>query len=365
MKALGEKWAGGGHKASEPKPMTAKGTCPRCGARRIDRQVGLEETPEGYVAGLVEIFSEARRVLRKDGTLWINIGDSYAGSRGGGGGQDGTKNTRSRRRDRAMIPRSDFKHDGIKAKDLVGIPWRLAFALQADGWYLRQDIIWAKPNPMPESVRDRCTKAHEYIFLLSRSPRYYFDAKAIQEPAQEREDARRIGRRDSGDHGQGGRLYKPPTGWDTGPGHHNVVDHNAGTSEDRLARSKAKNLKLDHQARARRLVLNVKKKREAEGCHNRAFGSTRNRRSVWTVATRPYLGAHFATFPPALVEPMILAGCPPGGIVLDPFFGHGTAGLVALRLGRDFIGIELSQGNCWAAEERIYGRLMTGTKERP
>jgi DNA modification methylase len=228
-----------------------------------DGQIGLEETPDAYVAKLVDVFREVRRVLRDDGTLWLNIGDSYAG-------YHGNKNAAY---DSAPSNKGGYfenqrktlvNHEGIKNKDLIGIPWRVAFALQADGWYLRQDIIWHKPNPMPESVRDRCTKAHEYIFLLSKSERYYFDSDAMQEPA---------------------------TSGATG---------NAAT------------FKREGSKREQTIPG------QAYGTHRQereevAYNETRNRRSVWTVATRPYKGAHFATFPPDLIRPCILAGCPPKG----------------------------------------------------
>jgi len=254
-------------------------------------QLGLEQTPEQYIAAMVEVFRCVRDVLADDGTLWLNIGDSYART----GGTDrkvsstaqvgSTRNTMEQMSDRT----SKASALGLKDKDLIGIPWMLAFALRADGWYLRQDIIWHKPNPMPESVRDRCTKAHEYIFLLSKSERYFIDPEGMQEKA--------IG----GTPGntkptKGGRAYED------------------GASEHRTAAN----------------------------LHNVGARETRNRRSVWTVATRPYKGAHFATFPPALIEPCILAGSRPGDIVLDPFMGSGTTAAVALQHGRQYLGCELN-----------------------
>ena len=227
-----------------------------------DDQIGLEATPELYVASLVSVFNEVRRVLSDDGTLWLNLGDSYAGnnSRASNNGRAGFGNPRE-----GVFERIG---DGLKTKDLVGIPWRVAFALQADGWYLRQDIIWHKPNPLPESVKDRCTKAHEYIFLLSKSPRYYFNYEAIKEP-----------------------------------------------------------------------TVNLQDKR--------------NRRDVWTVPVKPFKGAHFATFPTDLITPCILAGCAEGGIVLDPFFGAGTTGLVAQSLKRHWVGCELNPQYAEMALKRI------------
>lgn len=280
-----------------------------------DGQIGLEDTPTEFVAKLVEVFREVRRVLRDDGTLWLNLGDSYAGSRGGGapsesstlagnghqgGGPKIKAMTASRRRDDQPIPRSDMRVDGLKPKDLMGIPWRVAFALQADGWYLRQDIIWHKPNPMPESIRDRCTKAHEYIFLLSKSERYYFDIGAIQEVAAE----------------------------PRGPG--NVKPVRALPGERETENSNLRG-----------------------SLHKIGPRGTRNKRSVWTVATAPYKGAHFATFPPDLIEPCVLAGAPAGGVVLDPFFGSGTTGQVAQNLGRAFIGCELNPAYEALQRERL------------
>ena len=264
-------------------------------------QIGLETTPDEYVARLVEVFREVRRVLRDDGTAWLNLGDSYAAARGGthmpaqtvAGGQGGKGDDTAFRGMGGEKRGSAHRNAGaigMKHKDLIGIPWRVAFALQADGWYLRQDIIWHKPNPMPESVRDRCTKAHEYMFLLSKGPRYYFDAEAIKEDAIHK-----------------GRVVKA-----TGDGSKNA---NAGFGSDT-------------------------KKGFTE--RNTLVSEKRNRRSVWTVTAKPYKGAHFATFPPDLIEPCVLAGCPSGGIVLDPFGGSGTTAGVAIKHGRRAILCELN-----------------------
>ena len=269
-------------------------------------QIGLEQTPEQYIAAMVEVFRCVRDVLADDGTLWLNIGDSYAG-------YHGNKNATY---DAAPSNKGGYfenqrktlvNHNGIKNKDLIGIPWMLAFALRADGWYLRQDIIWHKPNPMPESVRDRCTKAHEYVFLLSKSPKYYFDADAVKEPCSED-----MHRRAAKGHtrGAGGKVDK--------------------------SRMDANTLRGEHAK-----VIDV--------------SNGRNRRSVWTVPTKPFKGAHFATFPPALIEPCIFAGCPQGGVVLDPFGGAGTTGLVADRLGRDAILVELNPAYAEIASKRIHG----------
>ena len=246
-------------------------------------QIGNEDTPEAFVEKLVEIFREVRRVLRQDGTLWVNIGDSYA-TRSGAQPPTNTRNSCGHTAKR--IP------SGYKYKDLIGIPWLLAFALRADGWYLRQDIIWNKSNCMPESVRDRCTKSHEYIFLLSKSERYHFDLQAIKEPAGTKGNARSF---------RGGGAY-------TG---------------------------------GRSFNNSAEVARESHGNAKNEAG-TRNKRDVWTVSTTGFRGAHFAVFPEKLIEPCILAGCPEGGTVLDPFTGSGTTGVVAKKLGRDFVGIEIN-----------------------
>jgi DNA modification methylase len=247
-----------------------------------DEQIGLEETPEAFVESLVKVFREVKRVLADDGTLWLNLGDSYAAT-GGHTGYGASSMLRSEAQKDARNFKSQKVPSGLKPKDLIGIPWRVAFALQQDGWYLRQDIIWSKPNPMPESVTDRCTKAHEYIFLLSKKAKYFYDAEAVKEicvePVREREK-------------------------------------NNGESS-----------------------VETKLRGHSGMC---GTGETRNKRSVWEVTTKPYSGAHFATFPPDLIKPCILAGCPAGGTVLDPFGGSGTTGMVALELGRSAELIELN-----------------------
>lgn len=258
-------------------------------------QLGLENTPAEYVAKMVEVFRGVRRVLREDGTLWLNLGDSYATNRGyqvpstkGGPKHSGSQ---------AAGGKGSAVPDGLKPKDLLGVPWRVAFALQADGWYLRQDIVWQKPNPMPESVRDRCTKAHEYIFLLSKSERYYFDADAIKEPAQ-----------------------------------------NWGLRDRSNFRNGTTDLKL--------------KQNGLIGKHDEE-NPTRNKRSVWTVTTKPFKGAHFATFPIALIEPCVLAGSKPGDTVLDPFGGAGTTALAAMKHGRNAVLCELNPEYIGIARARI------------
>lgn len=316
-------------------------------------QIGLEQTPEAYVTKLVEVFREVRRVLRSDGTLWLNIADSYAGSWGAqsrGGPPSGKSTLRGNGHvgggpkihalSAVQVPAApktsrtgSIRMDGVKPKDLIGIPWMLAFALRADGWYLRQDIIWSKPNPMPESIKDRCTKAHEYVFLLSKSERYYFDHEAIKEPVA----ASTVARLAQDIENQAGSNRVP--GKTNGP--------------MKVVRSKRDSFKRDNSKRAEVFPG------QSLGTHrlNREESSypldTRNKRSVWNVATRGYKGAHFATFPPALIEPCVLAGCPVGGTVLDPFFGSGTTGAVAKRFGRDAIGIELNADYVALAHERI------------
>lgn len=285
----------------------------------VDGQIGLEETPEAYVARLVDVFREVRRVLRDDGTLWLNIGDSYASSSTGslgskitlGGGQANQA---------SALSRPNKTGFGLAQKQLIGIPWRVAFALQADGWYLRQDIIWHKPNPMPESVKDRCTKAHEYVFLLSKSQRYFFDHEAIKEPLAETSISR------------AGRKQR-------------LMDK---TGVGTLGKQIINGVDATHAYAGLALGRNGKTGYDLEN-------GLRNRRSVWTVATRPFKGAHFAVFPHALVEPCVLAGCPAGGTVLDPFTGSGTTGMVALQNGRRFIGCELNKEYAQIAHERIAG----------
>ena len=262
-----------------------------------DGQIGLEETPNDYIKAMVEVFRCVWDVLAEDGTLWLNIGDSYAmaSMRGensvfsGGVGAHAGYKTGSVKLGKRSIP------FGLKAKDLIGIPWMLAFALRADGWYLRQDIIWHKPNPMPESVQDRCTKAHEYIFLMSKSQKYYYDRMAIAEPAEYAEEHAR-----------------KKTSWG--------------------------NKKADAGVKA-----NIEKY-QVIGEENKTTlaGGMANKRSVWTVNTKPYKGSHFATYPPKLIEPCILAGCPKGGVVLDPFMGSGTTAFVALLNDRQYLGCELN-----------------------
>jgi DNA modification methylase len=312
-----KKPAGGGHGEASPigkgerdiEIMTSQqyfNVCRKCGAQRTDNQIGLESAPEAYVEKLVAVFREVRRVLRDDGTVWINIGDSYASGKGtcfnpGGGSSSLGKE----RKEAGAHPldrgnKSTLEMSGLKPKDLIGVPWRVAFALQADGWYLRQDIIWHKPNPMPESVTDRCTKSHEYIFLLSKQAKYFYDAEAVKEPSVCAGESKY----DNGNNGHGGG-----------------VSH-AG-----------------------------------QGTSTRKFSNeplSRNRRSVWTITTKPFKEAHFATFPPEIPEICIKAGSKPGDTILDPFAGAGTTGVVAEKLGRKFIGLDISEQYCNMANNRIY-----------
>jgi DNA modification methylase len=303
----------------------------------VDGQIGLEDTPGAFVEVMVAVFAEVRRVLRKDGTLWLNLGDSYAGSWGAQSRGNANGEASSTLQGASMLSaRQIIAHPkgtltgslkntpGLKPKDLMGMPWRVAFALQAAGWWLRQDIIWSKPNPMPESIKDRCTKAHEYLFLLSKSERYHYDAEAIREESDW----------DAGN-------TKMPDGWDTSAGGHGSF-HRNGREKGRRVRG----VPPRHAQYA---------SSDQSGLDAIGRGDGRNKRSVWTVATEPFPEAHFATFPPSLIKPCILAGCPKGGTVLDPFGGAGTTGLVADRLGRDAILIELNPEYAEIARKRIAG----------
>lgn len=278
--------------------------CGKCGARRIDPQIGLEPTPEAYVADLVEVFREVKRVLRNDGALWLNLGDSYAGS-GKGMTADGQQDPKQPKLKGMKFDVPEVPA-GLKPKDLVGIPWMVAFALRADGWYLRSDIIWSKPNPMPESVTDRCTKSHEYIFMLTKSERYYYDAEAIKEPTSP---------------------------WNSSEGFKEAAYERRDNPQS------------------------------GGFSHEDVEKSGRNKRDVWTVATQSCAEAHFATFPPKLIEPMILAGSKVGDTILDPFMGSGTTAIQAVRLHRHYLGCELNPEYVKMAERRIadmVGPLFAG-----
>ena len=283
-------------------------------------QLGLEATPAEFVAAMVEVFGLVRELLADDGVLWLNLGDTYAA--GGMGAGSGKQLTNRGTGTGGHMDKPRKAPEGLKPKDLIGIPWRVAFALQADGWYLRQDIIWHKPNPMPESVTDRCTKAHEYLFLLSKSERYYFDNTAIQEPAG------------------GTNLHDL-----TGPGYHAPGQTpNTGTRKAAGNKTHKGATAYEEGAGEHRTKVGLVSFAERERAKVEAgdLEGTRNRRSVWTVPTMPYSGAHFATFPPALIEPCILAGSRSGDTVLDCFFGSGTTGEVAGNLGRNWIGCEIN-----------------------
>lgn len=284
----------------------------------VDGQMGLEETPEAFVTGMVGVFREVRRVLRDDGTLWLNMGDSYAG--GGRGGNSDAITGRGANASRL----SHARWKGLEPKQLIGIPWRVALALQADGWYLRQDIIWSKPNPMPESVRDRCTKSHEYLFLLSKSPRYYFDQDAIAEQLAVSSVQ---------------RLSQP--GLEDQVGSDRVPGKTNGNMKA-VARSRRDGFNRDGRSAEHVIPDQTAAQHRSDREPSDYDTAKRNKRSVWTVATQPFSEAHFATFPVALVEPCILAGSPAGGVVLDPFGGAGTTGLTAENLGRDSVLIELN-----------------------
>jgi DNA modification methylase len=286
-------------------------------------EIGLEQTPEEYIAAMVEVFRCVRDVLADDGTIWVNMGDSYATSGGAPtteAGPDVPAGWTSRAQPLRTKPAGS-----VKTKDLYGFPWMLAFALRADGWYLRQDIIWHKPNPMPESVRDRCTKAHEYVFLLSKSPRYFIDPDGMKEPV----------RSDKGNaNGFRGGAYVNGATFDNTAGGNRTAVGNTRSARDNFKREGSKR----EQAIPGQVYGTHRPDRE-ESTYDL---DRRNRRSVWTVATRPYKGAHFATFPPDLIKPCILAGSRPGDIVLDPFMGSGTTAAVALQHGRQYLGCELN-----------------------
>lgn len=268
----------------------------------VESQIGNESTPEAFVESLVSVFREVKRVLRKDGVLWLNIGDSYSGGKGGSQGKNGQ---RADRKFSASVPPK--RGNGLKPKDLVGIPWMLAFALRADGWYLRQDIIWAKPNVMPESVKDRCTRSHEHVFMLTKSPTYFYNADAIREPLSQ------------------SSIDRVKYSWKS----------EKANAAGILSRTTMKGIDVEEMG------------------ERFANPKGANKRDVWFISTSGSDIAHVAMFPEKLIEPMILAGCPQGGVVLDPFFGSGTTGVVASKLGRQFIGIELNEEYVKIAQERI------------
>lgn len=296
-------------------------------------QIGLEKTPAEYVAALVEVFEGVRELLADDGVLWLNLGDSYTGSANNGGEASKTMQGTQAATGKNLPSKGGA---GLKPKDLMGMPWRVAFALQEAGWYLRQDIIWHKPNPMPESVTDRCTKAHEYLFLLSKSERYFWDAAAMQEKAE----------------------WGPP-------GNHTHRHTTLAEAGDPFFTGKSGLVAYAQRQRSKRDSFKRDDSKRAEVIPGQAVGThrpdrdesewdtgMRNRRSVWTVATQPYAGAHFAVFPAALIEPCVLAGSRPGDVVLDPFMGSGTTAQVAQALGRQWIGCELNAEYAPLQEQR-------------
>ena len=296
-----------------------KNKCPDCGALKIDNQIGLEETPQEFIDNLVEVFAGVWDILADDGTLWVNLGDSYA--RVGGDSSQKGRHWDNRKNNPTTGHNRNAKDMGVKEKNLLGMPWRLAFALQDFGWTLRQDIIWHKPNPMPESVKDRCTKSHEYIFLLTKNPQYYFDYKAIQEPAI---------------YGDDDRASRGDSRRNTG------MNHIAPKKDKRAGEGR-----ISYEGK--RTENNTSGGQESF-VHINEF---RNKRDVWTITTKPYSGSHFAVFPTDLIEPCILAGSRVGDIVLDPFFGSGTTGQVSQQLGRKWIGCELNKDYEALQNERV------------
>ena len=274
----------------------------------LDAQIGREDTPEQYIERLTEVFHELKRVLRSDGTFWLNISDTYCGT-GNKGGYTDPKNPKGRNGQSVSIAR---KAAGCKQKDLIGIPWLLAFALRDEGWYLRSDIIWQKENPMPESCKDRPSRCYEHIFLLTKSKHYYYDAAAIAEPI-------------------------------------------APTTAARYKRARSTNSKYAEEVPGQGKIQGLNRPRDGGYYDDALIPTMRNKRDVWLINTVPYKGAHFAAFPPKLAETCILAGCPKGGIVIDPFFGSGTTGKAAKDLDRRYIGIELNSEYCALARARIGG----------
>lgn len=327
-------------------------------------QIGLESTPEAFVAKMVEVFEQVRRVLKPGGTLWLNLGDSYAaGPKNRTAEQAERKSTirGSTETQRQSLKQQNKIVAGLKPKDLIGVPWMVAFALRSAGWYLRQDIIWNKPNPMPESVTDRCTKAHEYIFLLSKSQKYYYDAFSIATPYQDK-TLTTFGCDVKGK-GDGTGLiqsenwansisvrkpkeWKTPDGWDTGKGSHGAY-HKEGREKGKKG--------YKHRGTGDQKLTGHSGNYDDQG--NLIGTGKANKRSVWSVSTMPYKEAHFATFPEELPATCIKAGCPIGGTVLDPFMGAGTTALVARKLDRNFIGFELNPEYIKIAEKRLRDEL--------
>lgn len=290
-----------------------------------DGQIGLEETPELYVSKMVEVFTQVKRVLKNEGTLWLNLGDSYAHSMRQSGVEHAGKLSQN---NKGQI-KDSFKplQKGYKEKDLIGIPWMVAFALRSSGWYLRQDIIWAKPNPMPESVTDRCTKSHEYIFLMSKSSKYYYDADAIKTPIADASVQRLQ------------QDVENQNGSNRVPGKTNGSMKAVGKVKGNIDAAFLGNAPTNYYR-----------------CGESGDGMA-NKKSVWTVTTRPFSEAHFATFPERLITDCVKAGCPENGIILDPFMGAGTTALVAKKLNRNYVGFELNPAYIEIAEKRLYNEI--------
>lgn len=300
----------------------------------VSGQLGLEETVDEYVQNMVDVFRLVRELLHDDGTLWLNLGDSYAGS-GRGQYSTGTNDPKQPKSMGQKLPKHNAAQSNLKPKDLIGIPWRVAFALQADGWYLRQDIIWHKPNPMPESITDRCTKAHEYIFLFSKSRKYFFNHEAIKEPVAE------------------SSLKRLSQNIENQSGSERAIGKTNGPMKAVISRSSRDNFKRTDSKR------DVVHPNQSMGTHraDRVDSEydllTRNKRSVWQVATKPYKGAHFATFPVDLIEPSVLAGSRVSDIVFDPFMGSGTTAEAALKHSRQYLGCELNHDYQSLQDQRI------------
>lgn len=276
----------------------------------MDDQIGRETSPKEYISRLTEVFTEVRRVLRSDGTLWLNISDTYSGKSSQGDYVD-AKNPKGRNGQAVAL---NYKVEGCKPKDMIGIPWMLAFSLRDAGWYLRNDIIWMKENPMPESVKDRCARCYEHIFLFSKSRRYHFDHRAISEPI-------------------------------------------APTTAERLKRGMKGGNKFGKAIPGQENVQTINRPREHGTITDEMIDPLRNKRDVWVINTVPFKGGHYAAYPPKLVETCLLAGCPEGGIVLDPFMGSGTTGMVAKQLERHYVGIELNPEYVELARQRIGGEI--------
>lgn len=335
----------------------------------VDGQIGLEASPREFIDSLVAVFREVRRVLRDDGTIWVNMGDSYAGSWGAHGRDDmglGSTSLSARQIAASARRKKQANHGGFKPKDLMGMPWRLAFALQDDGWYLRQDIVWAKPNPMPESVRDRCTKAHEYLFLLSKSSKYFFDQDAIREPANQTGKGSAATFR-GGAYVNGATFDNSNGGTRAVSG--NVVPRNNGVGwgHGYDADPKPRTVGSKRNSFSRETKYSGgdhgQTGQHRPGREDINYDTTRNKRSVWTVATNGFKGAHFATFPPDLIRPCVQAGSPRGGLVLDPFGGAGTTALVAMQEGRQSVICELNPEYAALARQRLDAARADGATQ--